>query len=247
MWLQRWLGELYSKLYTTCGRDTITLDEITRFAGSSAKARVAVSRLKKAGLIYVFSVAERRKRYIVGDPILIPYLAAGRITNLDAVKQSRYAKAIGLFSAEALDAYPAIKSIIVYGSVSRGVASNDSDIDLLVLMDSDVSVGERIQDLSRVQDSGRTSKELDWLDSHEIWTRISILPLTKDEATSFPPILLDVLEDGIPVVDDGTFLNIKRELHARLVEAGARREFLSPNEWYWDLAPRLTAGEVYAL
>jgi len=212
MWAQRWLGELYSKLYTTCGRDTVTLDEITRFAGSSAKAGVAVSRLRKAGLVYVFSVAERRKRYIVGDPILLPFLAAGRITNLDAVKQSRYARAIGLFSAEALEAYPVIKSIIVYGSVSRGVASNDSDIDLLVLMDSDVSVGERIQDLSRVQDSGRTGRELEWLDSHEIWTRISILPLTRDEATCFPPILLDVLEDGIPVVDDGTFLKIRIEL-----------------------------------
>jgi hypothetical protein len=92
------------------------------------------------------------------------------------------------------------------------IKSNDSDIDLLVLMDSDVSVGERIQDLSRVQDSGRTGRELEWLDSHEIWTRISILPLTRDEATCFPPILLDVLEDGIPVVDDGTFLKIRIEL-----------------------------------
>jgi hypothetical protein len=36
-------------------------------------------------------------------------------------------------------------------------------------------------------------------------------------------------------------------LHTRLVRAGARREFLSPNEWYWDLAPRLEAGDVYAL
>jgi hypothetical protein len=69
----------------------------------------------------------------------------------------------------------------------------------------------------------------------------------KDEAAHFPPILLDVLEDGTPVVDDGAFLDIKGRLHSRLVEAGARRVFFSPNEWYWGLAPKLAAGEVYAL
>jgi predicted nucleotidyltransferase len=247
MWPQRWLGELYSRLYTRYAWDTFTLDEVVSFAGSDAKARVAVSRLRKLGLIYVFSVAERRKQYILGDPVLLPYLAAGRVANLDAVKQSRYARLVGSYSVEALEAFPAIRSIVLYGSVSRGVANRDSDVDLLVLMDSDESVGERIQHLSQVEDSGRTREELDWLDSHEIYTHISLLPLTKDEAAHFPPILLDVLEDGTPIVDDGTFHDIRSVLHARLVEAGARRVFLSPNEWYWDLAPRLAAGEVYAL
>ena len=247
MWPQRWLGELYSGLYAIHRHETLALDEVVSFAGSEAKARVAVSRLRRMGLIYVFCVAERRKQYILGDPVLLPYLAAGRVANLDAVKQSRYARLIGLFSVEALEALSAIRSIILYGSVSRGVANRDSDIDLLVLMDSDKSVGERIQQLSQVEDSGRTREELDWLDSHEIYTHISTLPLTKDEAARFPPILLDVLEDGTPIVDDGTFHEIRSLLHARLVEAGARREFLSPNEWYWDLAPGLAAGEVYAL
>jgi len=113
-------------------------------------------------------------------------------------------------------------------------------------MNSDLSVGERIQQLSRVEDSGRTREELEWLDSHEIYTNILILPLTSDEATHFPPILLDILEDGNPVIDDGTFPKIKSSLQARLAEAGARRESLSPNEWYWDLAPRLTAAQAYA-
>jgi predicted nucleotidyltransferase len=246
MWPQHWLGDLYSRLYTRHERGLFTLTEVVNAVGSAAKARVAVSQLRKAGLIYVFSVTERRKQYFLGDPILLPYLATRRLQNLDTVKQSRYLRLIGLFSVGALQAFPAIRAIVLYGSVSRGLAKSDSDVDLLVLMDSEESVGERIQHLSRVEDTEWTKKELDWLDSHEIYTHISILPLTKEETMRLPPILLDILEDGIPIVDDGTFLDIKGKLHSRLVEAGARRVFLSPNEWYWDLAPGLPAGEMYA-
>lgn len=247
MWPQRWLGDLFSELYSRHKRDLFTLAEVVTVVGSTTRARVAVSRLKKMGLIHVFSVAERRRQYFLGDPILLPYLATGRLHNLDLIRQSRYARLIGLFSVEALQALPAIKSVVLYGSVSGGAAKSDSDVDLLVLMDSDASVGERIQQLFRVEGSGLTCQELDWLDSHEIYTHISILPLTKEEAMRFPPILLDILEDGIPIVDDGTFLDIKGKLQPRLVEAGAKRVFLSPNEWYWDLAPGLAAGELYAV
>jgi len=159
------------------------------------------------------------------------------------VKQSRYARLVGSYSVEALETFPAIRSIVLYGSVSRGVANRDSDVDLLVLMESDESVGERIQRLSQIENSGRTRQELDWLDSHEIYTHISTLPLTRDEAAHLPPILLDVLEDGVPIVDDGTFHDIRSVLRARLVEAGAKRVFLSPNEWYWDLAPGLVCTD----
>jgi len=247
MWPQRWLGDIFSELYARHGRDLFTLAEIVTLVGSTARARVAVSRLRKMGLIHVFSVVERRKQYFLGDPILLPYLSTGRLRNLDLIRQSRYTRLIGLFSAEALQALLAVKSVVLYGSVSRAVAKSDSDVDLLVLMESEESVGERIQRLSRVEDSGWTRQELDWLDDHGIYTHISILPLTEEEAMRFPPILLDILQDGIPIVDDGTFLDIKGKLQPRLVEAGAKRVFLSPNEWYWDLAPGLAAGEVYAV
>lgn len=222
------------------------LSQVVTVAGSDAKARVAISRLRAMDLIYVFSVAERRKQYILGDPILLPYLATGRLRNLHAIRQGRYARLAGLFSAEAIEAFTSIRSITVYGSVSRGAANEESDVDLLVLMDSNQSVGERIQQLSQVEDSGRTRDELDWLDAHGVHTHISILPLTTEEATHFPPVLLDILQDGITIVDDGTFSEIRDRLRAELVESGARRVFLSPNEWYWDLTPRILAGEVRA-
>jgi len=246
MWPQRWLGTLFSKLYTVHRRDTLRLRDIVSLAGSEAQARVAVSRLRKIGLIYVFSTTHRAKEYFLGHPVLVPYLTTGRLRNLDLIRQSRYARLVGLFSVEALEALPEIKSVVLYGSVSRGVAHNDSDVDLLVLIDSGKTLGERIRQLSQVEDSRETGTELDWLDTHGVYTHISILPLTEREAMHFPPILLDILEDGIPIVDDGTFLNLRDRLRSRLVAAGARREFLSPNEWYWDLAPQLTAGEAYA-
>lgn len=247
MWLQRWLGNVFSRLYTRFGRDTFTLAEVTRIAGSDGSARVAVSQLRKAGLIYVFSAAERKKQYIVGDPVFLPYLATGRLSNLHLVKQSRYARLLGLFTVDAIETSPTIKSTVLYGSVSRGVAKEDSDVDLFVLMDSSTSVGERIEQLSQVEDSGRAAKELDWLDARGIQTHISILPLTREEGMHFPPIMLDILEDGIPIFDDGTYQDLRSTLRSRLVEARAKREFLSPNEWYWDMAPRLTTGEVYAV
>ena len=247
MWPQNWLGNLYSNLWLQKRRETFTLSEITRLIGTKPKARVAVSQLKKIGLIYVFSVVDRRKQYVLGDPLLLPYLATGRLSNLHLVRQSRYARLVGLFSAEAIRAFPQIRSIVIYGSLSRGVAERNSDVDLLVLMDSEESVGERIQRLSQLEGIERIREELDWLDNHGIYTHISILPLTEDEATHFPPVLLDIIEDGIPVVEDDTFLRLASTLRSRLTQADAKRVFLSPNEWYWDLAPRLRAGEVYAV
>ena len=247
MWPQRWLGELYSRLWTSHRGGLFNLSDVVSLVGSEAKARVAVSRLKKMGLLYVFSSIERRKQYAIGTPTLLPYLASGKLLNLDLIKQGRYARLIALFSIEALRLFSNIKSIVVYGSVSRGDAAKESDVDLLVLIEDERSVGERIQKLSRLEDLGAIREELEWLDSQGIFTHISILPFTEREALQFPPILLDIVEEGIPVADDGTFLELRDRLRARLMEAGAKREFLSPTEWYWDLAPGLRLGEVYAL
>ena len=46
-----------------------------------------------------------------------------QVANLDPIKQSQYARLVGLFSAEALEAFSAVKSIVLYGWVSRGVAN----------------------------------------------------------------------------------------------------------------------------
>jgi len=245
MWPQRWLGELYSKLFIRFGEDLATHADIVNLLGSEGKARVAASRLRRMGLLYMFSRAERKRLYSIANPSILPYLSTGKVSNLDKIAQGRYAGLIGLFSVEVLEAFPETKSIVVYGSVSRGVAEADSDVDIMILLpDSDESVGERIRKFSWLEDSGKTGKELDRLDSRGTYTHMSILPLSISEAEQMPPILLDIVEDGIPIVDDDAFLKLRDKLRSRFLTQGIRREYLSPNEWYWVLSPELTAQDV---
>jgi len=247
MWPQRWLGELYSNLFIRFRTDLATHADIVNLSGSDGKARVAAFQLRRMGLLYVFSRVERRRLYSVADPCVIPYLSSGRISNLDKVPQGRYARLLGLFSVEILEAFPATNAIIVYGSVARGTAQPQSDIDVLILVsDSDESVGERIRKFSGIEDSGNTGRELEWLDGRGICTHISLLPLSLREAEQMPPILLDIVEDGITIADDGSFQKLRGMLRSRLAAQGIRREYLSPNEWYWVLSPELIARNVSA-
>jgi len=58
--------------------------------------------------------------------------------------QERYETVIRKFVTQAHERYPShIDKIILYGSVARGDATSDSDIDLLVLWDGDEHEGWR--------------------------------------------------------------------------------------------------------
>jgi predicted nucleotidyltransferase len=82
-----------------------------------------------------------------------------------------------------------LKKLILYGSWARGTATEDSDIDLAVVLEGQVSVGREIDRL------------VDFITDMnlEYNVLVSIYPVTEDDYESLKsPLLLNVRKEGIP-------------------------------------------------
>lgn len=137
-------------------------------------------------------------------------------------------------------------SVVLYGSVARGEAEEGSDVDLLVVSDSfGEPFGDRFRLFQEVEDALLYSEARRRLRRLRLGTLISPVPLTRSEVKGNPPILLDILLDGLILYDkDGFMEKHLRELEAKLKALNARRIKLPGGGWYWDLKPDYKFGEV---
>jgi hypothetical protein len=97
-----------------------------------------------------------------------------------------------------------INLIVVYGSVARGEAGKDSDVDVLIVgMDKEVR--------SKVSE---ISYEIDYENSFE--TLITPVYYTKEEIEHRikvgSPYIYEVFKDGVVLYDDGTFKRIRKKV-----------------------------------
>jgi len=244
MWIQSWLGQLYSALYARHRSELFTFDDVRKLVKSDGSAKVALSSLRKAGFLYVHGRLGRHKLYRICDPDVMVLISARKLLNIEKIRQGVYARLLGSLSSELFRRIRGLRSIVLYGSTARGLARSDSDIDLLVVFESKASFGERIESLIEVEFAERVEAELSWLYRHGIDTHISFLPMNPEEVKASPPILLDIVEDGIELLDDGFFRSAADRFKANLKRLGAKRVFISPQDWYWDLKPTIRFGEV---
>lgn len=133
-------------------------------------------------------------------------------------------------------------SLVLFGSLARGDAGEQSDIDLLVIAEGlPSSLADRrrplVEEWRRVQ-AARDLPSVEW----------NLVVKTPAEARFHSPLFLDIVLDGILLVDrDGFFEGVLQEMRARMRELGSRRVFLSDGSWYWDLKPDFRFGEVVDL
>lgn len=243
MWLPRWLGELYARVYVNFGAEPFTFAEAVKLLGQSReKLSIAFSRLHAARVLFYHSRA-RPRLYRVLKPESLLYLASGAIKNLDKIKQERYLQLISDVAIHLIRDFE-VEALCIYGSIARGTARLDSDLDILAVSDSfSGSLASRVEALCEIEEM--VSDELKRLRRYEVHTGLSILPLRRGEVERFPLILLDVTVDGIIIHDRNGFLErTLSRLRGHLAEIGARRVAIGKNAWYWDLRPGFKAEEV---
>jgi len=137
-------------------------------------------------------------------------------------------------------------SVVVYGSVARGTARKDSDIDVLIVVEE--LPRSRFERLSIYM---KAEENLDPL-LNELLNRgyaVTISPIlkTKREAERISPLYLDMVEDAIIVYDkNGFFEEILKRLRGKLMELGAERVWIG-KKWYWRLKKDYKFGEVIEL
>ncbi len=122
-------------------------------------------------------------------------------------------------------------SLVVFGSVARGDARRDSDIDLLIVC--------RELPRSRLARQVMFEKveEMISSDVEDLWRRgylvdFSPILLTVEEARKHRPIYLDMVQDAVIVFDRGSFMErVLSKLAKKLEELGAERVWIG-KKWY---------------
>ncbi len=246
MWIPSWLGEIYSRLYMRFGCELFTFREAMDFLSfNENKLAVAFSRLHSHRILLIFE-AGRPRLYRLLDPQSFILLASGTLKNFNNIAQERYAKVLCEAFRLTSGLYD-LSSFAVYGTVARGVAERNSDVDVLVVSNDFVdSLGSRVEGLRRVEKL--LKDELAWLRKHDVYTGLSFYPLREEEAERTPLLFLDLTEDTVIFYDKNRFLEgVLAAFKARLLKLGAKRVFIDRENWYWDLKPSYKFGEEIPL
>jgi predicted nucleotidyltransferase len=246
MWIPKWLGEVYSKLYVNFGMEPFTFENAKKIINKNDKwINVAFSKLHKHRILYIYKKSKPRL-YRVIKPESFVLMSSGKIKNLEKIKQERYIQLI-CDTFLNLSKNFSLTSLCIYGSVARGKAKFNSDLDILIISDDfKGTLASRIDKLITIEE--KVFDEIERLKRDGIYTSLSFLPLRKEEVTRFPLILLDLTEEGIIIYDEEFFLEkILVKLKAKLMELNARRIFIDEDTWYWDLKPDYKFGEIISI
>lgn len=133
-------------------------------------------------------------------------------------------------------------SLAVFGSVARGAARPDSDLDILIVAAPlPRKVTARLREFQPVERA--LAPDLAALSEGGRHTRVAPVFRTPDEALRVSPFLLDMTLHCEILEDRGGFLaGLLDALGARLRELGSVRIETSGG-WYWVLKPDLEPGE----
>jgi hypothetical protein len=127
-------------------------------------------------------------------------------------------------------------TLAIFGSVARGTAAAESDVDLLIV--SNGLPQGRIKRVSEFAKIERNCKPV-----------VPLSPVIKapEEVLSGSPLFLDMVYDAMILYDkDLFFTNYLSRLKERLDRLGAKR-VVQGDRWYWDLKPDYRAGEVFEI
>lgn len=138
-----------------------------------------------------------------------------------------------------------LNSLILFGSYAREEERPESDLDFLVISeDFPKRFAKRFDVLRPYLREAKLHPAVKRMRKEGFYLQFSPVPYRPEELERTPPLLLDLVEDGVIIKDDGTFSRKMDELRKKLKELGARRLVTSRGNRYWILKPKIEKGEV---
>ncbi len=146
---------------------------------------------------------------------------------------------------DSLKVYFDLVSFVVYGSVARGEAKKDSDIDLLIIADNLPDRYEMFKIFDKAEEA--IFDKIKELRKDGYYIFLSPVIKSREDASLITPLYLDMVEDAVILYDkDEFFTNIIGKLNKRLDELKAERVILG-KKWYWRLKKDYRFGEVIGI
>lgn len=134
-------------------------------------------------------------------------------------------------------------SVVLFGSVARGDASGNSDIDLLIIA-AELPTGQFARKRLLAAADAAFERDLAEAEGAGVETRLARIVRTPEEAARVIPLYLDMTEDAQLLFDRGGFFaGVLERVRRSLQRLGSRR-IRQGNTWYWDLKPDFKPGDV---
>lgn len=161
-----------------------------------------------------------------------------------SIPRAEFREVISKFKDILLRRIPEVRSILLFGSIARGDARGSTDVDIMVVSDSFTEgaskAADSIIEAFRELKSGAEYKEFS---SSGNILNLDPIGYSPSDLLSSPPLLLDVVEDGVVLFDDGLMEGVLGRVKERMKRLGSKR-VRTKRGWYWDLKPDYKFGEV---
>ena len=233
--LPNWLVDKYFTLLANFSLMPFTVEEAKMVLDPK---RVSLYLYK---MVY-FGWADKMGRglYRLVHPIVALMEASGVVWR-DRVKQRDRLPVLELAVARMFEVFGSrLESIVLFGSLSKGTAKPESDIDLLVVARG---LPESYSDRTKIIREIVSFKLMDdliiylWKNSG-IYADLDIMLLDGREAAVTHPFYLDMAKDCVIIYDRGKImLNKILEVREKLEKVGARRVEEPDGSWYWIICP----------
>jgi len=242
-----WLFRRYAELLFQTNYLPFTVGEARRvFSAGEVPPAVQLARLSKLGWLDRWA----RGTYRVVHPLVcMREMVApgwrGRVQQRDRlpILELTVARVFEEFGS-------ALRSLVLFGSLARGTAKKESDIDLLLVADGlPESYDKRLSVIRSILSFEPIEKWRSLLWKEEgLYPLVEIIPLTAEEALKTHPFYLDMTESAIVIYDREMFFARKLDhLRASLEEIGAFKSVLPSGQWFWVLAKDASAAERLVL
>jgi len=235
------LYDVYSLLYDRFSTGLFNFTQLMETARLNLQSGLKyASLLRSRGHMIVFSRSGRARMYRLLSPeqALFAHL---HLKNLRSIRQERYLHLLVDACAQLHRSDLGLMGVWLFGSVARGEARPNSDVDLIVVAKN--LKEEKGKMAGAVYARLEIGEERKFLLRNGFATDVSVYPMTERELFRFYPIMLDVIDHGIVVYEKGEVLTrVARSMQDGMARLGVRKVQLRRG-WMWLLPPQLRVGE----